>query len=475
LSAKPYFVSGTGDDVKNNGLDFAHPFLTIGKAAGLTNPGDTVFIMNGTYTPKCIDCGDVVDITRSGTLKSWIVFKNYSGHSPVLKFDWWNGIYISKGASYIEINGLIIRGSSANIKLADALNQPGGCNRPTEQLAGLYNGNGIGIDGRTGGHCHHITVKKTTLYECPGAGLGAQQCDYITIDSCTIYNNCWYTASGKSSIDLFQNWNIDNASGYHNVVTHNKCFGNRLYVPWVGAPCKIMDGNGIIIDGSDLSNSGAGYASRTLIAYNIIAGNGGSGIHTNQSSHIDIVNNSAYQNAQSDDITRGEISSVKSSDITVYNNILNALPNKKNNTYSEDTNVRYDYNLHFSGTKADLVGTHIITADPFFVNPSTDITVANFNLKQGSPALASGMNVTTILSSYSWPKLAAASAPNIGAILNPGAAIKTKPTALIAPSFKLGSFIGRNQILIKTKQGYFNVKGEAIQDKLVEGTLLHKF
>ncbi|MEH2404326.1 MAG: right-handed parallel beta-helix repeat-containing protein, partial [Nostoc sp.] len=46
---KIYYVSGSGDD-KNSGISTSSAFRTIQKAADITNPGDTVLIMNGVYT-----------------------------------------------------------------------------------------------------------------------------------------------------------------------------------------------------------------------------------------------------------------------------------------------------------------------------------------------------------------------------------------------------------------------------------------
>ena len=48
VSAKDYFVSPSGNDA-NNGISQATPYKTIQKAANLTLPGDTVFIMSGTF------------------------------------------------------------------------------------------------------------------------------------------------------------------------------------------------------------------------------------------------------------------------------------------------------------------------------------------------------------------------------------------------------------------------------------------
>ncbi|MEH1833050.1 MAG: right-handed parallel beta-helix repeat-containing protein, partial [Nostoc sp.] len=87
---KTYYVSGTGND-QNSGLSTSSAFRTIQKAADLTNPGDTVLIMNGVYT-NLAKAGSVISIKRSGTANAWIRYKAYPGHFPKIQHNTWNGI-----------------------------------------------------------------------------------------------------------------------------------------------------------------------------------------------------------------------------------------------------------------------------------------------------------------------------------------------------------------------------------------------
>jgi len=64
-NATNYYVSGNGNDT-NNGLSTSTAFRTIQKAAELTAPGDTVFVMNGLYTNSS-PTGDVVTVNHSGS------------------------------------------------------------------------------------------------------------------------------------------------------------------------------------------------------------------------------------------------------------------------------------------------------------------------------------------------------------------------------------------------------------------------
>lgn len=78
ISATSYYVSSTlGSDAYPGTL--AQPFATIRKGANLTNAGDTVFIMNGTYNSTS---GPVLDFRRSGTAAQYITIKITLGTIP---------------------------------------------------------------------------------------------------------------------------------------------------------------------------------------------------------------------------------------------------------------------------------------------------------------------------------------------------------------------------------------------------------
>ncbi|MCX7917164.1 MAG: DUF1565 domain-containing protein, partial [bacterium] len=69
-----YYVSPSGDD-KNPGTK-EKPFRTIQKAAGIVNPGDTIFILPGEYDEK-------VDILRSGEKDKYIKFKGEGNREEI--------------------------------------------------------------------------------------------------------------------------------------------------------------------------------------------------------------------------------------------------------------------------------------------------------------------------------------------------------------------------------------------------------
>jgi hypothetical protein len=87
LSAKPLYVSAGAAAGGNGSLN--NPYSTLQKAADVAQPGDSVFVMNGTYSNS--GNNNVVVLTNSGTAAQWIVFIAYLNHKPRLSFTGWGG------------------------------------------------------------------------------------------------------------------------------------------------------------------------------------------------------------------------------------------------------------------------------------------------------------------------------------------------------------------------------------------------
>lgn len=380
-NATNYYVSGKGSDT-NNGLSTSTAFRTIQKAADLTQPGDTVFVMNGLYTnfwPK----GDAVTINHSGSPSAWITYEAYPGNSPKLKFNGWSGFYVA-GAAYIEINGFKIEGNNDSVTLNYALTQKSNLDNS------ITSGYGILVDGHTLNH--HIRVVNNKVYKCGGAGIQFSHSDYVTVKNNKVYDNGWYSPNGNSDISLYQNANSDNNTGYKNYVINNVSYGNYNYIPF-SITGTITDGNGIIIDDSKntQNNSTYGvYTGKTLVANNLVFNNGGSGIHTYYSGHVDVINNTAYMNSQNPAINGGEIFAMESEDVNILNNILYSASGKKLTSNWNNSNVTYDYNIYFNSTDIAVLGPKDLQMQPQFVNPSTDSAFADFHLQSTSPAINSG-------------------------------------------------------------------------------------
>src|SRR6202161_4652580 len=113
-----YYVSSEIGSNNNAGTSESAPLATLQDAANLVKPGDTVEVMNGTYTTG--GNGDVLDITTSGTASAPITFEAAPGQTPVINSSGgWNGINIV--ASYIVVKGFTVEGDAANYTLAQAM------------------------------------------------------------------------------------------------------------------------------------------------------------------------------------------------------------------------------------------------------------------------------------------------------------------------------------------------------------------
>jgi parallel beta-helix repeat protein len=381
-----YYVSGDGNDA-NDGLSATQgenlrgPFRNPYKAANLVQPGDTVLLMNGTYTNQ--NDWSVIWVTRSGTPNAWITYKASPGHHPKLKFNGWAAIS-TKNASYIEVNGLELEGNNDKITLEYALSQKTTANP-------LCNGNGIMVDGRGQGanRAHHWRIINNVIHLCGGGGIVAMESDYVTIENNRVFDNCWYNIYANSGISVHTNWSMDSVTGYKFFVRNNLIYNNRGLVPWIETGA-LSDGNGIIVDTTRNGefNGLPVYLGRILIQNNICFNNGGSGIHAWNSEHVDIINNTAYWNGQVVDY--GQIFAAGCSDVYILNNILYAPPGGMVNLDSKNSRVTYDYNIYFNSNRIDRRGPHDLEMDPMLVNPSINPEVADFHLRYGSPAIDSG-------------------------------------------------------------------------------------
>jgi parallel beta-helix repeat protein len=381
ISAVPtgttYYVSPNGND-RNRGLTPSSAFRRLQRAADLTNPGDTVLIMNGVYTNANRN-GSVVEIKRSGRANAWITYKAYPGHQPKLRLNGWHGVSITDGASYIEVKGLEIIGNNGNVSLNYAKSQR------YNRLNPLTNGNCIYVKGKNNAVTHNINIIGNKVHSCGGAGIGIEESDYVKVDNNEVYNNAWYSVYGSSGISLLQARSIDNRSDkYKMFITNNRVYNNRMYIPWYVSG-KIEDGQGIIVD--KFRNNQ--YQGRTLIANNISYKNGASGIHMYASDNIDIVNNTAYMNKQTPEVARyGEITINNTANINAFNNILYSERGKPTvQNFDSRRGINFNYNHNANSTNIKVSGRNDTSGDPLFVNSSG----GDFKLKRNSPAINSGV------------------------------------------------------------------------------------
>jgi hypothetical protein len=121
--AANYYVATNGSD-SNSGTDTNHPFATLGKAAGLANAGNLIYVRGGTYNWKT-----QVTLSRNGSPTQPIRVRAYPGEHPLLDFtgepansaginisgNWWQlyGLEIAHSGH----NGILINGSTNVVEL----------------------------------------------------------------------------------------------------------------------------------------------------------------------------------------------------------------------------------------------------------------------------------------------------------------------------------------------------------------------
>lgn len=407
VSTRNWYVSATASSTNTAGTE-ALPLNTIQKAADRVAPGDTVFVMAGQYTSTGLS---VASIQRTGTPTRSVVFMPYRTDKPVVALgnNNFEGFRVLPAAAYIKIQGFEVIGNNANVTLEQARQQPGACEGPNPTATGTarFNGNGISLIGSRGGNLrpHHVVIAGNTVHDCGGGGIGGGECDYVTIENNTVYNNSYYTIYGTSGINIINAWNYDNNTTTPRIIIrNNRSFGNMLKIAWniggTGTNCKFYDGNGIILDNnkavdpnrpSVVKNSLGDYTGKFLIENNLCYQNGGRGINVNYSDNATIINNTTYQNGVSDGGPgigiESEFIAQGANNIRVYNNIFYGRPGEKVTEVNSST-IAHNNNLTFEGTGTPYFsGNQNITGqDPRFVDAANN----DFRLSATSPALDAG-------------------------------------------------------------------------------------
>lgn len=431
LSATEWYVSGTGNDA-NNGKTAETALLTLQKAESLVQPGDIVLIGNGTYggTSGANDRA-TLNISCSGTAAAWITWKARSGHKPVIRpGQSWAAIQVS--GSYHILEGLEVLGNNDSIVLLKALEEA-----KNKTPNPFFNANGIVIEGRRSDadkKPHHIIIRNCEISKNAGAGIAALEMDYLTIEDCKVYDNAWFMRYGGSGITTLNSWAHDDAPGYHIIIQRNYVWNNKTLVPWetIG---KLSDGNGILLDVTDLKKGGATnpnsdavvngnklndttkapvrkrdrpsrpeWKGRALIANNLSAYNGGSGIHVFRTKYVDIINNTTYWNGSV--VGYQELFPNASEDIVIMNNIIVPRPGGQVTSNSRNTNVKWDYNIYPEDQKI-FKGANDIVANPMFIDIQLDPSKGDFRLQKGSRGLNTGTNdvpLTTDIDGKKRPK-----------------------------------------------------------------------
>ena len=379
-----YVNANTGSD-GNSGYSTSSAFRTLNHAVSKTNPGDTVLVMNGTYREEGNSTATLT-VDRAGTADNWITYKAYPGHSPIIQSNGaWQAVRLE--SRYIIVDGFRVRGIRDQVSFAEA-----------EQAFNDYRYNNAGMQKRIHGSGITLSsfniIRNNEVWNFGGGGIEAIRVDSVIIENNRVHDTSHYSPFGHSGISIIYAGNTDGTlvgleGDKYKIIVRGNIAHNNLNL----FPCgcydyrSVTDGNGIIID--DLGN----YNGWTLVANNLVFNNGGSGIHTYLARNVDIINNTAYKNAQSEDI-QGDLYSRRSENINLINNIIYARTGEAVTTDNPGINVNYSYNIYYDGTNSPYVpgglGTGDIIADPQFINPGFDPNNIDFRLSPNSVGLDSG-------------------------------------------------------------------------------------
>ena len=400
-----WYVSPSGSD-SSDGRSPRTAFRTMQRAADIVMPGDRVLLCSGEYTMEGrADDRALVTILRSGRENAWITWMPAPGAKPVIRPSGWAAFDIR--GSFHVLENLEIVGFNDQLTLKHAI-----ADASAQKASGRYNTNGITIEGRRNApdaKPHHIIIRGCSISKCAGGGIAALETDYLTVEDCRVFDNCWYMRYAGSGITTLNNWAHDDNPGYHIIIRRNLVWNNRTLVKW-DRTGSLSDGNGILLDVTNrrgpVMNNPDGDATvnptpatsarkgerpewnnRALIENNVSAYNGGSGIHVFRTCHVDILNNTTYWNGSVVDYE--ELFSNASYDIVMMNNVIIPRPGGRVTSNHNNRDIVWDYNI-YPDAQSVLKGEHDIVADPMPRNPGTDLSRADFRLSRKSPAVDSG-------------------------------------------------------------------------------------
>lgn len=405
--AASYYVATNGNDSNIGTIDL--PWKTLNKARSV-GPGSTVYFRGGTYY-------GTLSPNNSGTSSAWITFTAYPGEQAYIVNTNGDAVTIktinggnysyAQQRSYIEISNLDIQGSLKGVRIDQA---------------------------------HHIRIIDNVIHDSKIGGISVPNgTDHLLIQGNTIYGNCTGGPPCSSGISI---WNSgcffgtsstcsvlnDGAEGYHIIIRNNIIYGNTNDGGVCNSP--VTDGNGVILDNNGDDNP------LTLVANNLIYHNGGRCVQSLNSPNVHIINNTCWENLQTDRMQNNGTSEINlqynsqigtvnwdNHPVVIKNNLVYgrgdgclygnfSVPNDGyesdyNLWYQDDADGSYDtdYSNVTGGNRPcnwNLGSNEIRYSDPSFTATPTctgsdpyyscDWENEDFRLQSGSPAINSGTN-----------------------------------------------------------------------------------
>jgi hypothetical protein len=401
-SGNIYFVATTGND--SNDGSFAHPFLTISAGKNATSAGDTVYVRGGLYVGFDDGYGRALYLgNHAGTAGNPIVLSGYPGETAVFDMNCcqegigtWTDLHPSR---YWTIANMLLEHTGTetigigNTQLAFRL--IGNISRNTYKSAFALQGAGtFQIQGNDIYNMSYsclfpnICSKGYAIYM---GGYGVQ--DGIDVGWNKIHNEL----PGNSRSKGVQFYGHINGDRIRNIKVHDNILANLCMNAIVMGGTDAPDGHGIFFGSSETQ-----YVYNNLFIHNgsCDPDYGYSALQVGDTNlKVGIYNNTFYYNGNSPATsTSGDIDGNGTSEsVVVSNNIFFApAPNIHYCGYICDdaTNFSGTNNLFYNfGNGPGYLTGNINGQDPKFVNPTTNLSAADFHLQPVSPARNAGKTV----------------------------------------------------------------------------------
>ena len=354
LDPMPFFVSPTQGDDGNDGSTPDAPWASLKASLARLAPGQTLYLMDGTYTETTADNFHYV-AKVGGEPGAWVRITAAPGHNPVLLAS--IGTALEVQANYVEVSGLTVRGEGFDES----------------------NSFGVGLSSR---RSHHVRFVDNVISNMPLAGVSAIESSNLEILNNEIFENAFWSTAQGSGISVWHSvdWGQSpSADGYHDRIVGNTIYRNENKVKskWENFR-TITDGNGIIID----QNRDFNYTGRTLIANNVVFDNGGRAILVFESNRVDVMFNTTYHNGRTAELEGGpvELAAGVANDVRFVNNMAWARPSAPAIRSSRSNDVESAGNVLVTTAPSGDAGDQdlVLRADPGLVNPSIDRSFADF-------------------------------------------------------------------------------------------------
>lgn len=373
-SGSTYYIASNGSD--RSGCSIKSPCATIQYVMrSVARPGDTIMLRGGSYNESEIWIRGDSGYSDGGAPEKLKTIKAYPGEIVNMV----NGSrpFIIE-ADYIRIEGLnLSNGKAIGIR---------GLNRSTIQIVGnTFKGSGYSW-AAVDTHGNNILIEGNVC-DIEGNSVGTQgHCYYISHgDKIVIRNNIAKGMAGYG-IHVFDQRRSEDSQNFERIIKNMLIEGNMV--------SDSKQRAGIIIAAYDHAR-----IENAVIRNNIAFNNASGGIVIrSESKNIHVYNNTVVNNGGfALSINYGGVKNASVEGLYIKNNILviNAkgdATHVKNST--NDTNITLQNNLYWPGSPRlhNISDSSPHVGDPLFVNSD----VANFYLKQGSPAINKGLLLTDV-------------------------------------------------------------------------------